>query len=59
MAKFNIESAYRTVPVYPEDRVLFGMSWKEQFYIDTTLPFGLGTDMGALNPRRDSAALPR
>ena len=41
MAKFDIESAYRLVPVHPEDRRLLGMSWRDQLFIDTALPFGL------------------
>ena len=41
IAKLDIESAYRIVPVHPADRLLLGMSWKGQVYIDTVLPFGL------------------
>ena len=41
MAKFDIESAYRTIPVHPDDRKLLGMSWKGKVYVDATLPFGL------------------
>ena len=29
------------MPVHPGDRLLLGMSWKGQVYIDTVLPFGL------------------
>ena len=41
LAKVDIKSAYRIVPVHPEDRPLLGMQWKGQLYIDTCLPFGL------------------
>ncbi len=41
MAKFDIESAYRLVPVHPDDRLLLGMKWREFLYVDTSLPFGL------------------
>ena len=41
LSKTDIESAYRNVPVYPEDRFLLGMRWKGLLYIDTCLPFGL------------------
>ena len=42
LAKFDIESAYRIVPVHPTDRLLLGMQWEGQlYYIDTALPFGL------------------
>ena len=37
----DIKSAYRTVPVHPDDRLLLGMRWNDSLYIDTTLPFGL------------------
>jgi len=41
IAKLDIESVYRIVPVHPADRLLLGMSWKGQIYIDTVLLFGL------------------
>lgn len=41
MAKMDIESAFRIVPVHPDDRPLLGMKWDTQLYIDCTLPFGL------------------
>ena len=41
MAKFDVESAYRNIPVHPYDRFLLGMRWRGQFYIDLSLPFGL------------------
>ena len=41
LAKFDVESAYRIVPVHPDDRPLLGMQWRDRLYIDTALPFGL------------------
>ena len=41
MAKFDVESAYRNIPVHPSDRFLLGIKWRGQFYVDLTLPFGL------------------
>ncbi len=41
LAKFDIESAYRVVPVHPDDRPLLGMRWRDQLYVDKVLPFGL------------------
>ena len=41
MAKVNIRSAYRTVPVNPEDWWLLGMQWEGGLFVDTTLPLGL------------------
>ena len=28
MAKFDLKSAYRQIPVHPDDRWLLGMEWK-------------------------------
>ena len=50
MAKFDIESAYRIVPVHLDDRFLLGMQWRDHFFIDLALPFGL--------PRTSSQPLP-
>ena len=41
MAKLDIESAYRIVPVHPEDRHLLGIRWEGKFFVDTALPFGM------------------
>ena len=41
MAKINIESAYRLIPVHPHDHPLQAMQWKGKVYIDDLLSFGL------------------
>ena len=43
LAKFDIRaaSAYRMVPVHPVDRLLLGMVWRADLYVDGALPFGL------------------
>ena len=41
LAKVDIKSAYRIVPVNPEDHMLLGMQWKGKTFLDTRLPFGL------------------
>ena len=41
MAKFDIKSAYRQIPIHPDDSWLLGMEWKGQLYVDTPLPLGL------------------
>ena len=41
MAKFDVEAAYRNIPVHPADRFLLGMKWRDSSYVDLTLPFGL------------------
>ena len=41
LAKVDIESAYRLIPVHPQDHPLQAMKWQGQIYIDPMLPFGL------------------
>lgn len=41
LAKMDIKQAYRNVPVHLQDRILLGMRWQEQVYVDAALPFGL------------------
>ena len=41
LAKIEIESAYRLLPVHPKGRPLQAIQWDGHFYIDTALPFGL------------------
>ena len=41
MAKIDVKSAFRLLPVHPADRHLLGMEWQGGIYIDTCLPFGL------------------
>ena len=41
LAKLDIKSAFRLLPVHPGNRHLLGMAWRNQVYLDTCLPFGL------------------
>ena len=41
LAKIDVRSAFRLVPVHPADRHLLAMEWKNELFIDTCLPFGL------------------
>ena len=41
MAKVDLKSAFRMVPVRHQDWELLGMKWKEAYFVDTCLPFGL------------------
>ena len=49
LAKIDIESAFRNVPVHPHDRNLLGMRWNGQLYVDTVLPFGLHSSPNIFN----------
>ena len=53
MAKIDIKSAFRLVPVHPADRHLLGMEWNGQRYIDTCLPFGLRSSPRLFNMLAD------
>ena len=41
LAKMDIESAYRMIPVHPNDRPLLAVQWAGKIFYDTRLPFGL------------------
>ena len=41
LAKIDIKSAFRTIPVRPQDRELLGIHWQHKYYVDCCLPFGL------------------
>ena len=41
LAKVDIESAYRLIPMHPEDCQLLGVTWRDQYFCDFMLPFGL------------------
>ena len=41
MAKMDLRSAFRQCPVHPSDWNLLGLQWRDAFYFDKCLPFGL------------------
>ena len=41
LAKVDIRSAFRLIPVHPVDRHSLGMQWHNETFIDLCLPFGL------------------
>ena len=40
LAKTDIKSAFRILPVHRDDYMLLGFSWKENFYYDLCVPMG-------------------
>ena len=40
LAKVDIKSAYRIIPVHPEDHQLLGMLWEGALFVDAALPSG-------------------
>ena len=57
MAKIDIRSAYRIIPVHPEDRHLLGMRWDGMEYVDAALPFGLRSAPKVFNAVADALEL--
>lgn len=41
LAKVDLKTAFRMVPVRPQDWELLGIRWRDRYYVDTCLPFGL------------------
>ena len=56
LAKVNIESAYRLIPVHPQDHPLLGMQLYEEIYVDSMLPFGLCSEPKIFNTTADALA---
>ena len=54
LTKIDIESAYRLLPVHPQDRPLQAIRWDGHFYIDTALPFGLRSAAKIFNAVADA-----
>ena len=40
LAKTNIKSAFRIIPIHPNDYPLLGMKWRGRFYYDRCIPMG-------------------
>jgi len=43
LSKTDVSSAFRIIPVSPNDYELLGLKWKGMFYYDCCLPFGCKT----------------
>ena len=56
MAKFDLKTAYQNVPVHPDDRMLLGIMWRGQLYVDKVLPFGLRSAPKIFNTLADALA---
>ena len=56
MAKLDLRSAYRMVPVHPHDQWLLGIQWGKHTYVDKALPFGLRSAPKIFNAVADGLA---
>ena len=43
MAKTDVKSAFRIIPIHPADYSLLGLKWENLYYLDRTLPMGLSS----------------
>ena len=41
MPKTDLKSAFRLIPIHPDNWDLLGIHWNNQYYVDLYLPFGL------------------
>lgn len=46
VAVFDVDSAYRNIPVHPEDQNHFCISWNNQVYVDHCVAFGSASSAG-------------
>ena len=56
MAKTDLLSAYRQVPIHKADSALLGLEWEGRTYIDKALPFGLRSAPKLFSAVADSLA---
>ena len=43
MAKTDVKSAFRIIPIHPADYYLLGMKWDNMYYFDRCLAMGLSS----------------
>ena len=56
MAKADIKSAYRIVPIHPDYYHLLGFRWRNNFYYDKYLPMGLAESCAMFESISDAIA---
>ena len=56
MSKLDLMSAYRMVPIHPQDQWLLGIIWKTTVLVDRALPFGLRSAPKIFNSVADGLA---
>ena len=45
LSKLDIKAAYRHIPIHPSDYHLLGFRWRDRFYYDRCLPFGMSSSV--------------
>lgn len=46
VAVFDVDSAYRNIPIAPADQAQFCVAWKDQVYVNHCVPFGAASSAG-------------
>eukprot|EP00111_Clytia_hemisphaerica_P011848 TCONS_00034821-protein len=54
MTKIDIQHAFRLLPVQPSQWVLLGIHWRDMYFVDTRLPFGLRSSPAIFNSFADA-----
>ena len=54
MAKTDLKSAFRIMPIHPDDWNLLGIYWQSRYYVDLYLPFGLRSSPFLFNQISDA-----
>ena len=54
MAKTDLKSAFRLIPIHSDDWNLLGVYWKAHYYVDLYLPFGLRSSPYIFNQLSDA-----
>ena len=54
LVKTDIKSAFRIIPIHPEDYPLLGMKWRGNYYFDRCLPMGCRSSCAIVRPRSKS-----
>ncbi|EUC58599.1 reverse transcriptase domain protein, putative, partial [Rhizoctonia solani AG-3 Rhs1AP] len=55
-ATFDVDAAYRRMPVHPDDQQHIIVMWMDQFWVDHCVPFGAGSSNGIFGRCGDAMA---
>ncbi|CEL58626.1 similar to polyprotein [Rhizoctonia solani AG-1 IB] len=55
-ATFDVDAAYRQIPVHPDDQPYIVVMWEENFYLDHAVPFGATSSNGLFGRCGDAMA---
>ncbi|KAB5587927.1 polyprotein [Ceratobasidium theobromae] len=56
-ASFDVDAAYRRIPIHPLDQPYIVVRWEEDYYVDHAVPFGAASSNGLFARCGDAMAL--